>query len=355
MYDLLFALLRCSLWDIEFTGSITSKDFKEVLKLAKEQTVFGYVFDPLKGILLKDMQDKAPIFEAVGFIEQIVQKNDYIDKELVSFVKQLNECNLEYMVVKGQTIGILYPKPKLRQPGDIDFFAPQYLQIRRIFPEAGIPNVLFEKEFAIENNGMIYELHTQLIDFGCKKNKNLWQKLLVQEWEKPFYVDIERSKVRTLSPTINAIYVFIHLFFHFVKGGVSLRQLCDWAMLLHHYKNEIDREKLQRILQKLDMLNAYRAFGVILIDNLGLSSDEFPIPINDNDKKWKRLILYDIFQGGNFGKNNHKAVSALGYKLETLCLVIRNSIRYHHLASSEIRMMIPKMIGINLKLIFHNK
>lgn len=355
MYDLFFALLRCSLWNTTFSGPVTFNDFKKVLKLAEEQTVFGYVFDSLKGIQIKDMQDKTPIFEAVGLVEQIIQANNNLEKELVGFVKQLNKHNLEYMVVKGQTIGGLYSKPELRQPGDIDFYSPQYLQIRKIFPEAGIPDMIPEKEFSFENNGVTYELHAQLIDFGCKKNKILWQKLLDLEWKHPFSVDIGKCKVQTLSPTTNAIYVFVHLFFHFIKGGVSLRQLCDWAMVLHHHKDEIDREKLQRILRDLDIQNAYCAFGVILIDNLGLSSDEFPVPIKDKDKKWKSKILNDIFKGGNFGKQNHKARSVLGYKLETVCLVIRNSIRYHRLASSEIRMMIPKLIGINLQLIFHHK
>lgn len=355
MYDLFFTLLRCSLWNTTFSGSVASKEFKEVLKLAEEQTVFGYVFDPLKGIQLRDMQDKTPIFEAVGLTEQIRQNNDSLDKELVWLVEQLNEYNLKYIVVKGQTIGCLYPKPKLRQSGDIDFFTLQYQQIRQIFPEAGIPDSFPEKEFAFENNGIIHELHTQLIDFECKKNKILWQKLLDQEWENTFCVDIGGCKVRTLSPTINAVYVFVHLFFHFIKGGVSFRQLCDWAIILHHYKDEIDREKLLSILHELDILNAYRAFGVILIDNLGLSSENFPVAIDDNDKKWKRKILHDILRGGNFGKQNHKARSAIGYKFETVCLSIRNIIRYHRLASSEIRMMIPKMIVINFKLIFHNK
>ncbi len=352
MYDLFLNLLRCSLWKLPFDGYITSSVFKEVLKIAEEQTVYGCVFDSMKNIQIDDMQDKTPIFEAIGLFEQIKQQNDILTKELIWFVKQINKYSVEYLLVKGQTIGILYPKPELRQSGDIDFWAQQFLQIRQFFPEAEIPDKFPEKEYAFEKNGIIYELHTELIDFGCRNNKILWQEIVNKEWEQPYYVNIASCNVRTLSPTVNAIYVFLHLFFHFIKGGISLRQLCDWMMVLHHYKNEIDRNELWRILRSLNVLNAYRAFGVILIENLGLSYDEFPLAITNDDKKWRQKILRDIFKGGNFGKQNHQSKCAFGYKMETMALMLRNCLIYYRLAPSEMRMLVPNQIKTNVKLLF---
>lgn len=98
------------------------------------------------------------------------------------------------------------------------------------------------------------------------------------------------------------------------------------------------------------MFDAFCALGTILIDCLGLPQNEFPFALDD-DRKWEEKILQDIFRGGNFGKQNHKATSELGYKFETMCLAIRNSFRYYKLAPSEMRMMIPKKVGINLRLL----
>ena len=151
---------------------------------------------------------------------------------------------------------------------------------------------------------------------------------------------------------MNAAYLYVHLFFHLIREGVSLRQFCDWAVNLHVYRERIDRQMLTDFIQRLSMLNGYKAFGSILVDELGLPEDEFPMTISEDDRRWKKKILDDVFRGGNFGKQNHQASSALGYKFETLCMAVRNSFRYYKLAPSEMRMMIPKMIGINLRLLF---
>lgn len=349
MSNLLLRFLRSALWGNAPIRSITAKQFMHIMALANEQTVVGLVFNVLKDMPFEGMPNRMPIYKAIAQSEQIKQQNGIVNKELGIFVRECDKIGLNYIIVKGQTIGPLYPQPLLRQSGDIDFLVTQIVQM---FSDVDIPKILSEKEYAFVHNGITYELHTRLIDFGCKKHHELWEKVIAKEWKQPFYVDVEGVKVRTLSPTANAAYLFLHLFFHMIREGVSLRQFCDWAVFLHHYRNSIDKQQLIEIIGALDMLNGYKAFGSILVDELGLPEDEFPMKITDEDRLWKEKILYDVFKGGNFGKQNHKAKSALGYKFETMSLAIRNSIRYYKLAPSEMRMMIPKMIGINLKLIF---
>ena len=343
----LLILLRKALWVGNSNVELSATEFSSILKLAEEQTVFGLVFDVLKDMSFDGMSNRMPIYEAIGQSELIKQQNGRVNKELSSFVYECDRTGLNYFVVKGQVIACLYPHPELRQPGDIDFLINQILQI---FPDVAFPQYFPEKEFAFNHNGITYELHTRLVDFGCKKHRVLWEDIIAKEWSQYFYVDIDDVKVRTLSPTVNAIYLFLHLFFHLIREGVSLRQFCDWAVFLHHYRNTIDKQQLTEIIQALDMQNAYKAFGCVLVDELGLPEDEFPMLITDENRRWKERILDDVFSGGNFGKQNHHAKTSIGFKFETLQLAIRNCIRYHKLAPSEMRMMIPKMIGINLKL-----
>ena len=366
MKDKLFSLLRSALWGEAFQGEVSKEEFAQVLKLAKEQTVYGLVFDVLKDVKVEGTLSKSLVFEAIGLTQQIKRQNAIISKELSSFANRSQNVELTYLVVKGQTIGCLYANPGLRAPGDIDFLVTQKTQISQIihlFPDAVIPQRLTEKEYGFESNGVTYELHIRLIDFGCKKHQRIWEDVISEEWvlQKPdgrgkmedgYFVTINGVKVRTLSPTVNAVYLFLHLYFHLIREGVSLRQFCDWAIMLHHYRNDIDKEALEDILQQLDMIRGYRAFGTILVDELGLPEEEFPLPLAEEDRGMKEKILGDIFKGGNFGKHNHKSKSALGFKLETFRMAVNNSIRYYSLAPSEMRMMIPKMLKINLKLLF---
>lgn len=353
MKDKFLEILREALWNRAYIGILTAGEFKSTLKIAEEQTVLGLVFDVLKDKQIDGLKDPMPIYEAVGFAEQIKQQNAEINKELAWFMDKCLEVGLDCLVVKGQTLAAIYPKPELRQSGDIDFLTIQIAQVAQVFPDAGIPERMSEKEIAFNHNDVTYELHCRLVDFGCKKHRKLWAEMETCEFNQNNTVKVNGIDVRTLSPTMNAVYLYVHMFFHLIREGVSLRQFCDWAMVLHSYKKQINRQKLEELIQRLDMMNGYKAVGSILVDELGLPEDEFPMKITEADRRWKGKILDDVFRGGNFGKQNHKAKSALGFKLETLRLAIRNSIRYYKFAPSEMRMMIPKMVGINLKLMFN--
>lgn len=347
--NLLFKLLRSALWGDAPIESITAEQFLQVIALANEQTVVGLVFDVLNNVQLDGMNDKMPIYETIGRIEQIKLQNIVQNKELAWFVCKCQEAGVDYLVVKGQTLAALYIKPELRQSGDIDFVTIQTSLMKQVFPNVNIPVRLSEKEFAFNHHNITYELHCRLIDFGCRKHQQLWSDLEADELKKNFFINISGVEIRTLSPTINAAYLFLHLFFHLIREGVSLRQFCDWAVFLHTYNNQIDRQKLTSIMQHLDMLNGYKAFGSILVDELGLSEKEFPMKITEEDRTWKEVIINDLYKGGNFGKHNHKAKSVLGYKFETFRFAVKNSLKYYKLAPSEMRMMIPKMLWINLK------
>ena len=346
-----FRLLRSALWGDTPVDSITANQFMQVMTLADEQTVASLVFDALKDKQIDDLKDPMSIYEAVGLTEQIKQQNAEVNKELLWFIDKCQEVGIEYIVVKGQTLAALYPSPDLRQSGDIDFLTTQIGQLLMVFPDAGIPERMSEKEFPFSHNDITYELHCRLIDFGCRNHQQLWAEMETREMEQKYSIKVNGVDVRTLSPAMNAAYLFVHLFFHLIREGVSLRQFCDWAVFLHANREEIDRQELTDFIQRLDMMNGYKAFGSILIDELGLPEVEFPMEITEADRRWKGKILSDVFRGGSFGKKNHLAKSTLGYKLETLCLATRNSFRYYKLAPSEMRMMIPKMVWINLRLL----
>ena len=362
---LFFSLLRSALWGTASQETVTAQQFPRLMDLAKTQTVSGLMFDVLKDIRVQDeRQIKTIVHKAYFHAEKIRKRNEAMDKELAWFAAQIEEHGLNCIVVKGQTIARLYPKPETRCSGDIDFLIPatqkgegaqktqiELEKIAQIFPDAKIPEKLLEKECAFRHDGKLYELHARLTDFGCKKHARLWEGQIEKDWLHPYYVKVGDLKIRTLSPTMNAAYIFVHLFFHLIREGVSLRQFCDWAMFLHAYRDEIDRQQLTDFMQDMDMSQAYKAMGCILVDELGLPEDEFPMRLTEADRRWKMKILRDVFRGGSFGKQNHKAKSNLGRKMETFRMAIRNSVRYRKLSPSEMRMMIPKMMKTNLKLI----
>lgn len=361
---LLLLFLRMALWNMSSErGALSLKEFKNVMALAEVQTVFGLVFDVLKDRRIEGLKDKKTVFDAMAKVENIKRQNVHINKELTEFAERCNQQGIDFIVVKGQTIGCLYPKHELRQAGDVDFlfsvepameldknYDIQRSKMSMIFPEVQLPERMLEGEVEFTRNGILYELHTSLRGWAKKIHQEVWECLMDKEWKEKHFAEIDGVKVRTLSPTLNAAYIFVHLFFHFIREGVSLRQICDWAVVLHHYKNEINKKELIEILSELDMTKAYKAFGSILIDDLGLPASEFPFELSDNDRKWHDRILEDIFKGGNFGKLRHQARKKWKYKYETMRVAIRNTFRYYWLCPSEVGGMIPRLVKGNLRI-----
>lgn len=355
----LLTILCYALWKTGVDKEEITPNVDDLLRLSEEQTVVGLVFDSLSELAISPNKEKT--LEYIGFYLNLEQQNAFVDGELVSFANTCDDLSLEYMVMKGQTLGALYPKPKLRMPGDIDFVIPPYgkdawgQKVGQIFPGETIPSKMAVDEVSYTKNGQPFELHTSLRTFAKKKHQDVWDEAMAEEWRERHVVKVNGYNVRTLSPTINAAYVFLHLFFHFIREGVSLRQLCDWAVLLHNHREDIDRDRLLTLLMGLQLFDAYCAFGVILVQELGLPRKDFPFVISQDDEKWKEKILHDIFGGGNFGKLNHKATTSLRYKMETMNVAIRNFFRYYRLCPSEIGGMIPRLVEKNIKKILYSE
>ena len=345
---LLFTFLRNAIWRIEHDvpKELSEEEVSRLISVADEQTVSGLAVEAIIQNDIKIPQEW--VFEAVGIDTQTKQANKQLNDELKEFVRLSLK---DYVVVKGQTIAAIYPNPMARLSGDIDFLVQDYPAAKELLKKEWcieLPSKLFDREFAFEHGGVTYEIHDQLIVFGSRKHQRYWDELLKRP---SYYVSIDGVQIPTLAPTVNAIYVFVHLFFHFLREGVSLRQFCDWAMVLHHYRDEIVCKDLMVALDQLELVKAYKALGCILVDDLGLPKEDFPYKLNEEDRKWHNKLLDDIFKGGNFGKLNHQANGTWKYKIETIGVALRNTFKYYRLCPSEVGGMIPRLMKVNLKVL----
>lgn len=348
--NLLFALLREALWHSQETlpSDLSERQARRLMRVAEEQTISGLIIDALFRNDVRIGQEN--LFEVVGMYSQIKAENQRVNKELLSFAQMMSESGLEYVVVKGQTVAALYPDPLLRMPGDIDFLIYDYPAAQSIFQSewgVSLPDSFIEKEVAFEHNSVTYELHTQLITFRWRSHQQYWESMMQQPHQSVVVVD--GKEVKSLSPNIYAVYVFAHLFFHFIREGIGLRQMCDWAVILERYR--IDQKQLLKDLDGLGITKAYRAFGGVLSTHLGLK--HFPLPISERDLKASEQILKDIMRYGNFGKPSRKVQQAgWRFKMETMGRTVRNCCKYFWLAPKEVGMIIPRLVQLNMKLIF---
>ena len=120
-------------------------------------------------------------------------------------------------------------------------------------------------------------------------------------------VVIEGEPIPVPPPIFNVIFVFMHLYLHFINGGIGLRHVCDWVMLMHKHYNEIDVEELEKRLKDFGLSKAWRSFTPIAVEYLGLPEKECPLYSPEYiDKSGKIFSL--IIDEGNFGFLRHKTI-----------------------------------------------
>ena len=238
--------------------------------------------------------------------------NEYIGK----LVKRLRNAGIYSILVKGQGVAQCYERPLWRACGDIDLFMSDdnYEKAKAILvPLASDVHdeLLREKHLGMTLDSWAVELHGSLytglssriekelddIKFDTFNNAN------VRTWENG---DVP---VFLLTVENEAFYVFSHILQHFYKGGIGLRQICDWCRLLWTFRSSLDVDLLEMRLHRAGLLSEWIVFGAFAVEFLGMPIEAMPFL----DTSWRdrnmRLtrqaerIKDFVMMSGNFGQN----------------------------------------------------
>ena len=352
----LFEILRAELWGTGLSFSqLSHTEFEELMAMANEQTVTGLVGDSLiKNNIKLEREDALGLYAKIKAIEKA---NARVNENLVSFVNFMERKGIDYIIVKGQVVGALYPNPNVRMSGDVDlyFVGDNYEKIKGLVEQRlgkQLSKLSDGKHVEFEVNGVIFELHNKLSRLATRKHQAYWDQMIdnaIQEGTDT--VNILGKEIKTLSATYNAMYIFVHLFYHMTASGVGLRQLCDWARVLaqsafqdsnskfqvKNVNDNIDANRLEEILKELGYLKAYKAMGAFLVEYLGLPEEQFPFPLTEKDRKWVETIKKNILKRGNFGRTGRK-VKNLGvlHSMETGYLNMVQTLTFYRLAPKEV-------------------
>lgn len=303
------ALVRAGLWETDVQllpfGAI---DFSQVLTFAEEQSVVGLVAAGIEHVV----DSKVPKQDALQFVGetlQLEQRNSAMNYFIGVIVDKMRDEGIYTLLVKGQGIAQCYKRPLLRSCGDVDFFlrednyqkAKSYLipMADSVDPESG-------KHQGMTIGPWVVELHGNL---HCGLTPRM-DKLIDEVQDDVFYGGNVRSwmngKTQVFMPSVDndLILLFTHFLKHFYKGGLGMRQVCDWCRFLWTYRDTIDKSMLEKRLMKMGLVSEWKAFGAYAVNFLGMPLEA--MPLLDNNNKWKRKarkINTFILAVGNFGHN----------------------------------------------------
>lgn len=315
------ALLRGGLWgkEVQF-APYTDIDFKEIYRLAQEQSVVGLVtvgIETLQSPRFK-IQGIPPIHQMIaltiaGEVFQLEQRNRAMNKFVARLVADMRTEGIDALLVKGQGIAQCYEKPEWRTCGDVDLFLSEnnYAKAKELLVPLATSveeEYVREKHLGMTIDGWVVELHGRLY---CGLSSRIEREL------DDIYVDtFNGGNVRSwnnnavqvfqLGIENDVFYVFTHILQHFYKEGVGLRQICDWCRLMWTYRDKIDVQKLKSRLKRAGIMSEWKAFYALASKYLGMPNlvNGFGIMVHDSryDKKADRIMEF-VLKAGNMGHN----------------------------------------------------
>lgn len=306
-----FLLVRAGLWEKEvqllpFEGG----EFSEIIRLAEEQSVVGLIAAGIEHVT--DVKpSKADVLKIIGQTMQLEKRNMAMNRFIGMIVEKMRDADIYTLLVKGQGVARCYERPLWRTCGDVDFFLndESYEKAKVLLtPLASSVETEYEgsKHLGMTIGSWVVELHGSL-RMGLHKRIN---KVLddikrdtfnggnVRSW------DNDGTQVFMLGKENDVVYVFVHFLNHFYKGGLGLRQICDWCRLMWTFRDTLDAKKVESLIRQMGLMSEWKAFGAFAVEYLGMPVDA--LPMYDDAPKWKRKaekIKDFVMMSGNFGHN----------------------------------------------------
>lgn len=336
-----FELLKAGLWgEADANLNVNHNlfegvEWEKIYQLAQEQSVLGLVLAGLEQYKNLNANldlniSKVLLLQWIGEVQVIEKQNKDMNAFIAELIEKLRKEDIYAILVKGQGIAQCYEKPLWRSSGDVDLLLSKdnYEKAKAFLLPLGEitePEEANKKHFAMQVEQWAVELHGTL-RVGLSKRVD---RMLDKVQHDIFYGGQVRSvaldvndnlndnlndngtttsfkSVQVFLPAANedVVYVFAHILQHFYKGGIGLRQICDWCRLLWTYRESLNHEYLESKIREAGLVSEWKAFYNLASGYLGMPDFGLGLMVHDSrfDKKADKIGEF-ILEVGNFGHN----------------------------------------------------
>lgn len=308
--DPFFTLLRAGLWEQEVSlAAYGAVDYDALFERAREQAVVGLITAGLERVTEgpPTAEEMRPFREEVLDLEAC---NADMNAIVAWLVERLTEEQVHTVLMRGPGVAQYYARPLWRAVGDIDLLLDEddYERARTLLSplaQSMGPEGKSTLHQGLEFDTWDLELHGTLrtrlfprIDYVMDAlHFEILSRDCVRIWNN------EGVDVAVPDFDCDSILIFTHFLNHFYRGGVGLRQVCDWCRLLWTGREAIDRSILGQRLESMGLMDEWKAFGALAVEVLGLSADAMPFyaPSRKGSRKAERILAF-ILKSGNFGR-----------------------------------------------------
>lgn len=273
--EALYALLQMALVGERPTAFPDSIDWNELLEYTRMQGVAAIAMDGLQTLMNNigfssvglDVKAKLQLYALAMSIEKRHIKQLESSKELAYI---WHKAGIRTLVLKGFAFAQYYPKPLQRLASDMDcYLCGKYEEGNQDVERLGIKvtredyrhSTFIFKDVFVEN-------HKICTTVRGKRQRKRFEAYLRSLLENEPTVCIDDSYLEKPCDRFNALYFLQHCHRHFLREGITLRYICDWAMILKsadcfdsEFWNECDKNDLKPFAESMTRL-AYVVCGV---------------------------------------------------------------------------------------------
>lgn len=287
---------------------VDKQQWQEIYRQASYQGVLGVLWDGVKDLPM----DKGLRLNWALNVEKIEQRYERQRIVLEELAELFATNGMDMMVIKGYGLSLLYPEPKHRPCGDIDFYLyGEYAKGDKVLEETHNLTTDLNKHHHTVNyyRGVMLENHYDFLNTESHlSNKTIEQRLIAE-------VEANKGEARGLSngakfyipcPEFNALFLLRHAAAHFAAERIGLRHLVDWALFLQNYGERVDWKRFYAFAREMNMHRFLNAINTIAIEQLGVNDSL--LPQYERDAKLEKRVLEEIlcpaFQVPMPGKRN---------------------------------------------------
>ena len=268
--NVFFSIIRSAIGTDKTVESVQldEKQWIELFKMSKEQGLSAVVFEEI--IAHGNNMPFGVKMEWAFHSDNIKERHEKQLAVTQQLAGILGEKGIKMMLLKGNGLALHYPRPELRECGDIDIYCfGDYEKVNRlIVNEGGVFDEedskhahFFYNDVAVENHRMFnYELNAA--------NKIVSRELTAHFDENPV-TDDRIPNVFFANLNINALYVMMHTLNHLPWSGIPVRNLVDWTLFLKENHERLDWNYLGNIWKESGLLNAVVILSEICKKHLG--------------------------------------------------------------------------------------
>lgn len=281
---------------LENVGCIDWADF---YSFCLKQGIAGLVFEGIENSSIKIPQNI--LFEWIGTVEKIKATNQLVDKRCGQISDFWTKRGYRSCIIKGQANAMMYPRPELRSPGDIDIWVDGDVKDIIRIAQRKAPDGHYSLHHVTMPvfSDISIEVHYRPVFLdNWWKDKQLKQYIdyvKEEQFENKKALNNGETEICGLTDDFNALFLMLHMWHHLLSTRNNFKQLIDYYYLLKKGIAEAQKEQIGRLYCKLGVQKF--AQGVMWIEQYALGLDDQFLLV-EPDEKIGRLLLHETLHYG---------------------------------------------------------